>query len=144
MLAKPLSPLVPPVVVLNTPKRPGGRRKKVNAVATLGLKSRLGKGVLPSRPLHTSPTESAKRPVFPSEGRLLNLALFIKECRYYQDTVGLLFGRLPFSRLVREIQGNITTNDIRWKGSALCALQYAAEDALTMQMSMLYSISHVS
>jgi hypothetical protein len=143
MLAKPLSPLVPPVVALNSPKQPRGRKEKGNTVATLGLRSRSGKGVLPSRSQYASPTENAKRLVFPPEGPSLNLALFIKECRYYQDTVGLLFGRLPFTRLVREIQGDITSNDILWKGSALYTLQYAAEDALTMQMSMLYSISHV-
>ena len=42
-----------------------------------------------------------------------------------------------FALLVKQIMSDMINTNLRWKASALCALQYAAEDALTMQMSML-------
>ncbi len=39
----------------------------------------------------------------------------------------LLLRRLPFARLVREIQMNLTRQPYRWQGSAILALQEAAE-----------------
>jgi len=65
------------------------------------------------------------------------LATFVREVRYYQKTVGLLFPRRSFALLVKQIADEFSNTGLRWRASALYALQYAAEDALTMQMSML-------
>ena len=51
----------------------------------------------------------------------------MKEIRAYQRSTDLLLRRLPFSRLVREIQMSFTRVMYRWQGSALLALQEAAE-----------------
>lgn len=51
----------------------------------------------------------------------------LKEIRIYQKSTDLLIRRLPFARLVREIQIGLTRNPYRWQGSAILALQEAAE-----------------
>ncbi|EQC29675.1 histone H3-like centromeric protein A [Saprolegnia diclina VS20] len=49
------------------------------------------------------------------------------EIRRYQRSTELLLRRLPFARLVREIQLNYATVQFRWQAEALLALQEAAE-----------------
>ena len=51
----------------------------------------------------------------------------LKEIRKYQSSSDLLLRRLPFARLVREIQMSLTRQPYRWQGSAILALQEAAE-----------------
>lgn len=51
----------------------------------------------------------------------------LAEIKAYQKSTDLLLRRLPFARLVREIQINLTRYPYRWQGSALLALQEAAE-----------------
>lgn len=51
----------------------------------------------------------------------------LKEIRAYQNSTDLLIRRLPFARLVREIQSNMTRQPYRWQGTAILALQEAAE-----------------
>ena len=51
----------------------------------------------------------------------------LKEIRKYQGSTSLLLRRLPFARLVREIQYSMTRQPYRWQGSAILALQEAAE-----------------
>jgi len=51
----------------------------------------------------------------------------LKEIRAYQSSTDLLLRRLPFARLVREIQLQITRKPYRWQGTAILALQEAAE-----------------
>ena len=51
----------------------------------------------------------------------------LREIRNFQKTTNLLIPRLPFSRLVREIALNATTQDMRFKSTALMALQEACE-----------------
>lgn len=51
----------------------------------------------------------------------------LKEIRAYQNSTDLLIRRLPFARLVREIQSNLTRQPYRWQGTAILALQEAAE-----------------
>ena len=51
----------------------------------------------------------------------------LKEIRQYQSSTNLLLRRLPFARLVREIQYGMTRQPYRWQGSAILALQEAAE-----------------
>mmetsp|Transcript_8667 Transcript_8667/g.15689 ORF Transcript_8667/g.15689 Transcript_8667/m.15689 type:complete len:158 (+) Transcript_8667:164-637(+) len=51
----------------------------------------------------------------------------LREIREYQSSTALLLRRLPFARLVREIQFGMTRQPYRWQGSAILALQEAAE-----------------
>ena len=51
----------------------------------------------------------------------------IREIRQYQSSTDLLLRRLPFARLVREIQMSMSKIPYRWQGTALLALQEAAE-----------------
>ena len=51
----------------------------------------------------------------------------LREIRMYQKSTDLLLRRLPFARLVKEIQMNYTREPYRWQGSAILALQEAAE-----------------
>jgi len=51
----------------------------------------------------------------------------LKEIRLYQKSTGLLMRRLPFARLVREIQQGLTREPYRWQAAAILALQEASE-----------------
>jgi histone H3/H4 len=51
----------------------------------------------------------------------------LREIRKYQQSTDLLLRRLPFARLVREIQITLTRVAYRWQASAILALQEAAE-----------------
>jgi histone H3 len=51
----------------------------------------------------------------------------LKEIRAYQTSTDLLIRRLPFARLVREIQQEMSRTTYSWQGSAILALQEAAE-----------------
>lgn len=51
----------------------------------------------------------------------------LREIRFYQRSTDLLIRRLPFARLVREIQNMFTRNPYRWQVNAILALQEAAE-----------------
>lgn len=51
----------------------------------------------------------------------------LREIRQYQKSTDLLLRRLPFARLVKEIQQLLTREQYRWQGTALLALQEASE-----------------
>ena len=51
----------------------------------------------------------------------------LNEIRAYQKSTDLLLRRLPFARLVREIQQQTFQVPYRWQGTAILALQEAAE-----------------
>ena len=51
----------------------------------------------------------------------------LKEIRFYQKNTDLLIRRLPFARLVKEVQTFVTPHEYRWQASAMIALQEAAE-----------------
>ena len=61
----------------------------------------------------------------------------MREIHYYSKNVGHVFSRLGFSRIVREIAGNIN-EDIRFQATALAALQEIAESQLVMWFEMGY------
>ena len=71
--------------------------------------------------------------VFFRQGQLtITLQLFsgeraLREIRAYQASTDLLLRRLPFARLVREIQQQMSRIAFRWQGTAILALQEAAE-----------------
>lgn len=51
----------------------------------------------------------------------------LKEIRFYQRNTDLLIRKLPFARLVKEVQTYFFTKQYRWQATALIALQEAAE-----------------
>jgi len=61
--------------------------------------------------------------------RMKHCQLALKEIKRYQKSVNHLIAKAPFQRLVREITQNIPNKegDLRWRPSAIEALQEAAE-----------------
>jgi histone H3/H4 len=51
----------------------------------------------------------------------------LREIRFYQKNTELLIRRLPFARLVREVQTYFFRKEYRWQAEAMLALQEAAE-----------------
>jgi histone H3/H4 len=51
----------------------------------------------------------------------------LREIRFYQRNNDLLIRKLPFARLVREIQTYFSRKEFRWQAQAILALQEAAE-----------------
>lgn len=54
----------------------------------------------------------------------------LKEIRFYQKSSDLLLRKLPFARLVKEVQNDFSRKGYRWQATALLALQEAAESHL--------------
>jgi histone H3/H4 len=63
---------------------------------------------------------AAKRRYRPGEKAL-------REIRFYQRNTDLLIRKLPFARLVREVQTYFFRKEYRWSAQAMLALQEAAE-----------------
>ena len=65
----------------------------------------------------------------PPKGRYRPGQRALKEIRHYQKSTELLIRKLPFARLVREVQESVTTlgKVYRWQAQAILALQEAAE-----------------
>ena len=51
----------------------------------------------------------------------------LREIRFYQRSNDLLIRKLPFARLVKEIQMYFSRKEFRWQANAILALQEAAE-----------------
>eukprot|EP00123_Amoebidium_parasiticum_P019971 comp39553_c0_seq1/m.47390 comp39553_c0_seq1/g.47390 ORF comp39553_c0_seq1/g.47390 comp39553_c0_seq1/m.47390 type:complete len:133 (-) comp39553_c0_seq1:86-484(-) len=51
----------------------------------------------------------------------------LQEIRKFQGSTNLLLRKLPFMRLVREIQHDVWNKDYRWTADAMMALQEASE-----------------
>jgi len=66
------------------------------------------------------PEGGAKRRYRPGERAL-------REIRFYQRNTELLIRKLPFARLVKEVQTYFSRNEYRWQAEAILALQEAAE-----------------
>ncbi len=75
----------------------------------------------------TPPASTSKSPKVRKKHRFRPGTVALREIRTYQKSTNLLIPRLPFSRLVREIAMNQTVKDIRFKSTALMALQEACE-----------------
>ncbi|KAG6821623.1 hypothetical protein H0H93_000132 [Arthromyces matolae] len=99
--------------------------------------ARKSTGGRPPRTSTSGPASAAGRqqpnpPKKPHRFRPGTVAL--REIRKYQKSTDLLIQRLPFSRLVREIALDMTTDEsdyseagLRWQSSAILALQEATE-----------------
>ena len=86
--------------------------------------SRLSSSSSSNRP--SGPTAARPR-VVRRKRRLRPGEKALREIRTYQSSTSLLLRRLPFARLVREIQYGMTRQPYRWQGTAILALQEAAE-----------------
>lgn len=51
----------------------------------------------------------------------------LRDIRRYQASTDLLIAKLPFQRLVREVTTTTVSTVLRWQGTALLAMQEAAE-----------------
>jgi len=104
-------------------KQSGPRRSVGSTSAGGGDSSVVGRsrttGVVRRRPDET-PARRRKRRMRPGERAL-------REIRQYQNSTDLLIRRLPFARLVREIQQGLARQTYSWQASAILALQEAAE-----------------
>ena len=69
----------------------------------------------------TAPTQGMKKKHRHRPGTVA-----LREIRRYQSSTEMLIRKLPFQRLVREVMQGVRT-DLRVQGSALLALQEAAE-----------------
>ncbi|POY75279.1 hypothetical protein BMF94_1649 [Rhodotorula taiwanensis] len=86
-------------------------------------------GKRPAKGLKAQITGGAAKPKKPHRWRPGTVAL--REIRRYQKSTELLIRKLPFQRLCREIAETLGGGHMyRWQGSALQALQEAAEDYL--------------
>ena len=83
-----------------------------------GMKAK--KGVIKPRRIVPEKTKSKVKPG----------TLALREIRKYQATTGLLLGKAPFQRIVREIAQGIRF-DLRFQPDAILALQTAGEAYLT-------------
>lgn len=77
----------------------------------------------PKKSTITSDSDTTKRRYRPGEKAL-------REIRFYQRNTDLLIRKLPFTRLIREIQTYFFRKEYRWQAAALLALQEATESHL--------------
>eukprot|EP00744_Colponema_vietnamica_P007761 GILI01011126.1.p1 GENE.GILI01011126.1~~GILI01011126.1.p1 ORF type:complete len:149 (-),score=12.89 GILI01011126.1:484-930(-) len=96
-------------------KSPGKTSRKSTTPRKLGS----------NRPLPPSSPRSQQQQRRQKRYRPGTLAL--REIRHFQKTGDLLIRKLPFARLVKEIQQDFAKEQLRWQAEALLALQEAAE-----------------
>ncbi|KAL4133532.1 hypothetical protein KRP22_005916 [Phytophthora ramorum] len=121
----------PPSPPPNLPGRrpsvaPVGRQAAIHATPTAPRRKAKRKATPPQRRPSSSPTtitQSAKRRRKPGE-------VALREIRLLQRSTKLLMRKLPFARVVREIQTEFTGVAFRWQAEALLALQEATETYL--------------
>ena len=111
---------------LNVPARrpsvvPVGRQAAIHATPTAPRRKR--KATPPRRRPSSPATQTVKRRRKPGE-------VALREIRLLQRSTKLLLRKLPFARVVREIQTEFTGVGYRWQAEALLALQEAAETYL--------------
>uniref|UniRef100_K3WMM6 Core Histone H2A/H2B/H3 domain-containing protein n=1 Tax=Globisporangium ultimum (strain ATCC 200006 / CBS 805.95 / DAOM BR144) TaxID=431595 RepID=K3WMM6_GLOUD len=89
------------------------------------------KSATPQRHDPTGTPTRSKRPQTPGSAtpkrRYRPGTVALREIRHLQRTTNLLLRKLPFARLVRELQAPFTKQPFRWQAEALLALQEAAE-----------------
>jgi histone H3/H4 len=56
----------------------------------------------------------------------------LKRIRELQRQEGIVMPKAPFSRVVRELAGQVADEKYRWEAAAIDALQLAAEDYMTV------------
>ncbi|DBA02321.1 TPA: hypothetical protein N0F65_006196 [Lagenidium giganteum] len=130
----------PPQTVKRSRKSLTPTRRSANANASASANANASASAAKPSPARSptgakssKPTPShVRRPKSPSvprtpKRRFRPGALALQEIRRYQRSTELLLRRLPFARLVREIQIQFSKKQFRWQAEALLALQEAAE-----------------
>ncbi|KAG1688605.1 hypothetical protein DVH05_003531 [Phytophthora capsici] len=114
------TPSPPPNVPARRPSvAPVGRQAAIHATPTAPRRKR--KATPPRRrPSSPTTTQTVKRRMNRGEAAL-------REIRLLQRSTKLLLRKLPFARVVREIQTEFTGMGYRWQAEALLALQESAE-----------------
>jgi histone H3 len=79
----------------------------------------------------TSATSASKAIQSPAKRRYRPGERALREIRFYQKNTDLLIRKLPFARLVKEVQTYFFRREYRWQATAMLALQEAAEAHLT-------------
>ncbi|KAK1946060.1 Protein SGT1 [Phytophthora citrophthora] len=117
------TPSPPPNVPARRPSvAPVGRQAAIHATPTAPRRKR--KATPPRRrPSSPTTTQTVKRRRKAGE-------VALREIRLLQRSTKLLLRKLPFARVVREIQTEFTGVGYRWQAEALLALQEAAETYL--------------
>ncbi len=93
------------------------RTKDSQVIGGAGRKSKSPKKTYKAT---TASPSGSKRRYRPGEKAL-------REIRFYQRNTDLCLRRLPFARLVREVQSLVSRKEYRWQANAMLALQEAAE-----------------
>lgn len=116
------TPSPPPNV---PPKRssvaPVGRQAAIHATPTAPRRKR--KAAVPQKRRASAATGSSQ----PVKRRARPGEVALREIRLLQRSTKLLLRKLPFARVVREIQTEFTGVPYRWQAEALLALQEASE-----------------
>ncbi len=91
-------------------------------------KERIVGGVrTPVKRVSKSPKQSLMPPQEGTNRRYRPGEKALREIRFYQKNTDLLIRRLPFARLVKEVQSSLYSKEYRWQASAILALQESAE-----------------
>ena len=93
-------------------------------------KSQLGKGVLMTKELAKQKRDANPQNGVKKKRRFRPGTVALRQIRHFQKSTDLLIRKLPFQRLVRELAQECKS-DLRFQGSAVLALQEAAEAYLT-------------
>jgi len=102
-------------------KQANTKSKSKAAKRTNKSRSEDGEDAYRGSSYYTSAGRPTKKPrLKPGQGA-------IKEIRKYQRGTDLLMRKLPFARLIREVQMSFTSQAYRWQAAACLALQEAAE-----------------
>ena len=107
-------------------KGKGGRKgnKIVANTLAIGRRRRVAKGKCPVMKKNSQLPVERRRKYRPGTRSLM-------EIWYYQKRVGLICSRRCFNLLIREVANDLHFADKRWQGSAIEAIQEAAEIYLT-------------
>ena len=105
-------------------------RSKDSSVISGGSASKSPVRGAPRSPVKAAgggPSSSSGQKVKPKARRYRPGERALREIRFYQRNTDLLIRRLPFARLVREVQTYFFRKPYRWQAEAMSALQEAAE-----------------
>lgn len=81
-------------------------------------------------PRRSPAAQSSKSTGTPQKKRYRPGEKALREIRFWQRNTDLLLRKLPFARVVREIQTYFFSKEYRWQAEAMLALQEAAESHL--------------
>jgi histone H3/H4 len=98
-------------------------------------------GMASARTPSTGSRAASATPATPKK-RFRPGALALREIRLMQQSTNLLIRKLPFARLVREIQVEFTGKQFRWQAEALLALQESVEAYLVQTFEDAYVSSN--